>query len=165
MHLFHPLAFPYLSQPWSWASRFDKRRKKPPTDPLHPINPDNAWGLCITAPAGTELGTSYSMGTVICSSPLKAVYTPKGVFLHAASLPQTFVHWGIFSTAASRRSPGSISVPVRRVVLSHPLSVIALVSHYLTNKLIDHRPFFRPHTQHTKILNDEFWILNKIRIF
>ena len=44
-------------------------------------------------------------------------------------------------TAASRRSLGSVSVPVRRVMLSHPLSVVALVSHYLTNKLMDHRPF------------------------
>ncbi len=26
--------------------------------------PDNAWGLCITAPAGTELGAPYSSGTV-----------------------------------------------------------------------------------------------------
>lgn len=26
--------------------------------------PDNAWGLCITAPAGTELGAPYSCGTV-----------------------------------------------------------------------------------------------------
>ena len=42
-------------------------------------------------------------------------------------------------TAASRRSLGSVSVPVRRVMLSHPLSVVALVSFYLTNKLIEHR--------------------------
>jgi len=59
--------------------------------------------------------------------------------MHAASLLQPFGHWGRFSTAASRRSLGSVSVPVRRVMLSHPLPVIALVSHYLTNKLIGHR--------------------------
>src|SRR3989339_1556594 len=68
-----------------------------------------------------------------CSSQRKAVYNPKTFILHAASLPQTFVHWGIFSTAASRRSVGSVSVPLRRVALSRPLLVIALVSHYLTN--------------------------------
>ncbi len=65
--------------------------------------------------------------------PLTAVYTPKGFVLHAASLRQTCVHCGIFVTAASRRSPGSVSVPMRRAVLSHPLPVFALVSRYLTN--------------------------------
>ncbi len=68
------------------------------------------------------------------------VYTPKGLFPHAASLRQTFVHCGIFVTAASRRSLGSVSVPMRRVNLSVPVPVEALVSHYLTNKLIGHGP-------------------------
>ena len=52
-------------------------------------------------------------------------------------------------TAASRRSLGSVSVPVRRVVLSHPLPVIALVSFYLTNKLIGHRPLPFRHGHYT----------------
>src|SRR3989338_3757776 len=95
--------------------------------------PDNARGLCITAAAGTELATSYSRSTVTNSSLVKAVYTPKGVILHAASLRHAFAHCGIFSTAASRRSLGSVSVPVRGIMLSHPLPVIALVSHYLAN--------------------------------
>ena len=43
---------------------FNFQLTTPPTDPLRPINPGNAWGLCITAPAGTELGTPYSTGTV-----------------------------------------------------------------------------------------------------
>src|SRR3989344_1591465 len=118
------------------------RRTRPPTRSLRPINPDNARGPRITAAAGTRLAAPYSLGTVIDSSLIKDVYTPKGFFHHAASLPQPFGHWGRFLTAASRRSLGSVSVPVRRVVLSHPLSVGALVSHYLTNKLIDHRPIF-----------------------
>ena len=88
----------------------------------------------------TKLAAPYSSGTITNLSQIKDLYTPRGFFDHAASLPQTFVHWGRFSTAASRRSQGSVSVPVRRVVLSHPLLVIALVSHYLTNKLISHRP-------------------------
>ena len=37
---------------------------QPATRALRPVIPDNAWGLCITAPAGTELGTPYSTGTV-----------------------------------------------------------------------------------------------------
>ena len=32
----------------------------PPTHPLNPINPDNAWILRITAAAGTELADPYS---------------------------------------------------------------------------------------------------------
>ena len=71
------------------------------------------------------------------------VYTPRGFIPHAALLRQAFAHCGIFVAAASRRSPGSVSVPMRRVVLSHPLAVLALVSHYLTNKLIAHFPISR----------------------
>src|SRR3990167_4653657 len=112
---------------------FNKKLNKTPTDALRPINPDNARGLCITAAAGTELATSYSVGTVTNSSLLKAVYTPKGFFLHAASLHQTFVHCGIFLTAASRRSLGSVSVPVRQVTLSRLLPVVALVGFYPAN--------------------------------
>jgi hypothetical protein len=48
-------------------------------------------------------------------------------------LPQTFVHWAIFLTAASRRSLARVSVPVWLIVLSDQLPVIALVGHYLTN--------------------------------
>ncbi len=69
-----------------------------------------------------------------------AVYNPKAVILHAASLHQTFVHCGRFSTAASRRSLGSVSVPVWQTILSDLLPVIALVSRYLTNKLIGRNP-------------------------
>ena len=73
------------------------------------------------------------------SSRRKAVYNPKTFIPHAASLHQAFAHCGIFSTAATRRCLDSVSVPMLGAVLSHPLPVIALVSHYLTNKLIGHR--------------------------
>ena len=69
----------------------------------------------------------------------KALYTPKGFFVHAASLHQAFAHCGRFSTAASRRSEARISVPLLGVRLSPPLPVIALVVHYTTNKLIGRR--------------------------
>ena len=75
------------------------------------------------------------------SSLIKDLYTPKGVISHAASLHQTFVHCGRFSTAATRRCMDRISVPSVGVTLSGPLNVIALVSHYLTNKLIRRRLF------------------------
>ena len=71
---------------------------------------------------------------------LTVVYTPKGFLLHTASLRQTFVHCAIFVTAAPRGGLGSVSVPMWRINLSVPLRVDALVSHYLTNKLIRHRP-------------------------
>ena len=63
----------------------------------------------------------------------KQFTTRRAVILHAALLRQACAHCGIFVTAASRRSPGSVSVPMRRAVLSHPLPVFALVSRYLTN--------------------------------
>ncbi len=36
----------------------------PPTHPLRPVNPNNAWHLCITAAAGTELAVPSSPGTI-----------------------------------------------------------------------------------------------------
>ena len=57
-----------------------------------------------------------------------------------ASLHQAFAHCAIFPTAASRRSLGRVSVPVWPVALSGRLPVDALVSHYLTNKLIGREP-------------------------
>ena len=67
---------------------------------------------------------------------LKAVYNPRAFFPHAALLPQACAHWARFPTAASRRSLGRVSVPVWLIVLSDQLPVVALVSRYLTNKLI-----------------------------
>src|SRR5881397_2005325 len=74
--------------------------------------------------------------TRVASSLLKAVYNPKAFFPHAASLRQAFAHCARFPTAASRRSLGRVSVPVWLIVLSDQLRIVALVSHYLTNKLI-----------------------------
>ncbi len=64
------------------------------------------------------------------------VYNPKAFIPHAVSLHQAFAHCAIFPAAASRRSLGRVSVPVWLIVLSDQLPVFALVSHYLTNKLI-----------------------------
>ena len=70
------------------------------------------------------------------SSPLKVLYNPKAFFTHAAWLHQGFPHCAIFPTAASRRSLDRVSVPVWLIILSDQLGIVALVSHYLTNKLI-----------------------------
>ena len=68
------------------------------------------------------------------------LYTPQSFFDHAALLRQAFAHCAKFPTAASRRSLGRISVPMLLIILSNQLLIIALVSHYLTNKLIRRRP-------------------------
>ncbi len=94
---------------------------------------------------------AYSLGTVNPralfapkpSSPIKGVYNPKTFIPHAASHPRTFVHWERFSTAASRRSPGSVSVPMWLTTLLRQLPVYGLVSHYLTNYLIGRGPLLR----------------------
>ena len=68
------------------------------------------------------------------------VYNPKTFVPHAASHSQTFVHWKRFSTAASRRSPGSVSVPMWLTTLLSQLPVLGLVGHYPANYLIGHEP-------------------------
>ena len=64
------------------------------------------------------------------------LYNPKAFFTHAAWLDQAFAHCPIFPTAASRRSPGRVSVPVWLIILSDQLLIVALVGRYPTNKLI-----------------------------
>ena len=71
------------------------------------------------------------------------VYDPKAFVPHAASLRQAFAHCGKFPTAASRRSLGRVSVPVRLIILSDQLLIVALVSRYLTNKLIRRGPILQ----------------------
>ncbi len=116
----------------------------PPTYPLRPVNPNNACPLRITAAAGTELAGASFQGTVrhrmyypLCfSSQVTELYDPKAFIAHAASLRQGFPHCERFSTAASRRSLGSVSVPVWLTILSDQLLILALVGSYPTNKLI-----------------------------
>ncbi len=64
---------------------------------------------------------------------LTGLYNPKAFITHAASLRHAFAHCGRFSTAASRRSLGSVSVPVWPVTLSGRLPIVALVGLYPTN--------------------------------
>ena len=67
------------------------------------------------------------------SSQLKVLYNPQAFFTHAVLLDQACAHCPIFPTAASRRSPGRVSVPMWLVILSNQLKIVALVSLYLTN--------------------------------
>ncbi len=103
------------------------------------MNPDNARILRITAAAGTELADAYSYSTInpghdqeFC--PVQKKFTTHRAFiLHAAWLGQACAHCPIFLTAASRRSLVRVSVPVWGIILSDPLTIVALVSRYLTN--------------------------------
>ena len=83
---------------------------------------------------------SGELFTPEASSLLKEVYDPKAFFPHAALLRQAVAHCARFPTAASRRSLGRVSVPVWLIVLSDQLPIVALVSRYLTNKLMGRGP-------------------------
>ena len=101
--------------------------------------PDNAWILRITAAAGTELADPYSHSTVKPRHvgvflPVQMQFTiHRTVILHAGWLDQASAHCPIFLTAASRRSRVRVSVPVWGAMLSHPLSIVALVGRYPAN--------------------------------
>ena len=106
--------------------------------------PNNARTLRITAAAGTELAGASFGGTVRLppysngnrSSLPTEVYDPRAFIPHAALLGQGFAHCPRFPTAASRRSLDRVSVPVWLIILSDQLPIVALVSRYLTNKLM-----------------------------
>ena len=76
------------------------------------------------------------------------LYNPKAFIAHAASLGQACAHCRRSSTAASRRSLASVSVPVAQVVLSHLLGILALVGRYPANKLIPREPVPRRNSSH-----------------
>lgn len=76
---------------------------KPPTDVLDQIIPNNACPSCITAAAGTRLARTFIL-VMSLSSQKCGVYNTEAfiqLFLHVASLDQTYVHCPIFPTAAS----------------------------------------------------------------
>src|SRR4029077_6336592 len=92
-----------------------------------------------------ELSPCFLQGSINLAAffPSTVLYNPKAFFAHAASLGQACAHCRRSSTAASRRSLASVSVPVARVVLSHPLAIFALVGRYPANKLIARDPLPR----------------------
>ena len=131
-HILYSTSFECSStvEPWDFTSDL----VKPPTDPLRPVIPNNAWTPRITAAAGTKLAGASLKGTVKSESlftldflPLVTeVYNPKAFIPHAALLRQTFAHCAKFPTAASRRSLGRISVPVWLIILSDQLPIVSL---------------------------------------
>ncbi len=101
--------------------------------------PDNTCILRLTAAAGTELADAYSSGNVIFFLPEKRGLQPIGRHPSRGIAPSGFRHCGKFPTAASRRSLDRVSVPVCLIILSNQILIVALVSHYLTNKLISRK--------------------------
>ena len=92
---------------------------------------------------GKEVPSVRALFTCEVSSLPTELYDPKAFITHAASLRQAFAHCAIFPTAASRRSLDRVSVPVWLIILSDQLPVLALVSLYLTNKLMGRGPILR----------------------
>ena len=74
---------------------------------------------------------------------MKELYNPRAFITHAAWLDQACAHCPIFPTAASRRSLDRVSVPVWPFTLSGRLTIVALVSCYLTNKLMVRELIFK----------------------
>ena len=103
---------------------------------------------CRTVPS------SHSLFDYAYSSRLNELYNPRAFIAHAVWLRQAFAHCARFLTAASRRSLDRVSVPVWPITLSGRLSVIALVSFYLTNKLIDRRLISKRVQKHPLPLGD-----------
>ena len=69
--------------------------------------------------------------------PAESTLQPEGL-LHTRGMAASGLRplCNIPPTAASRRSLDRVSVPVWLVILSDQLGIVALVSRYLTNKLI-----------------------------
>src|SRR3569832_1116596 len=80
----------------------------------------------------------------------KVVFFFLVVFFFVFLFSQAFAHCGKFPTAASRRSLDRVSVPVCLIVLSNQILIVALVSHYLTNKLISRKLLFRRKNRFTR---------------
>ena len=117
--------------------------------------PNNVRTVRLTAAAGTNLARASSRGhsTLRLVSSRQCFTTRRAFIAHAASLGQAFAHCRRFSTAATRRCLDSVSVPVCRVMLSHPVGIVGLVSRYLTNYLIPRRPVLkRNHTFGCKMM-------------
>src|SRR4029077_15723383 len=59
-----PQAPQYRMQIRSYTPKFHTRLTAPPTLPLRPMNPINAWDLCITVAACTEFAVPSSSGPI-----------------------------------------------------------------------------------------------------
>ncbi len=72
--------------------------------------------------------------------PLDRALRPESLLHSRGVVRQGFPHCAKFLTAASRRSLDRVSVPVWLIILSDQLTIVALVGHYPTNKLMVREP-------------------------
>ncbi|KAH0446114.1 hypothetical protein IEQ34_025054 [Dendrobium chrysotoxum] len=117
--------------------RLELEPDSPPTCPLRPVIPKN------TCPPpsyrGCWHGVSRGFFLESCHDRAldeRALQAALPFFTHAILLDRAFAHCPRFPTAAPRGSPGRVSVPVWLIIRKDQLSIIGLVSLYLTNYLI-----------------------------
>ncbi len=114
------------------------------------MNPNNAYHLRITAAAGTKLAVAASGGTVQVVT--HSIFPPERGLQSEDLHPPRGVAASDFRPLRNipycclRRSLARVAVPVWLIVLSDQLPVEALVSRYLTNKLIGHEPIHERNT-------------------
>ncbi len=139
-------AVPRLSRGLSHSTYHPAYTRFTPNDSeqrLHPPYYRGCWhGVSRCFLSGYRQGLGVLFPKLIRSRPTE-LYDPRAFIAHAASLRQAFAHCAIFPTAASRRSLDRVSVPVWLTILSDQLPVSALVSFYLTNKLMGRRLILR----------------------
>ncbi len=97
--------------------------------------PNNVRAVRITAAAGTYLARASfeALSNPKAFIPSDSGLQPKGLRPARGVAPSGFRPLWKILTAAIRRCPGSVSVPVVGAMLSHPLGIFVLVSRYLTN--------------------------------
>ena len=121
--------------PSNYTERFKHELSKPATNALDSIIMVTTRATGITAAAGTRLPSPYSPYHL----KIWQKFLPKRKehlgFPHHAS-----AHCGVFGTAARRSAGVLVSVPLWGEPLPWPLLILDLVSRYLTNSLIRHRP-------------------------
>ena len=132
-----PRLSPGLSHP-TCVSAYTRFTPSNSEQRLHPLSYRGCWhrvSRCLLRKYRQGVGY-YS--NAFSSFPTE-LYNPKAFITHAAWLGQACAHCPIFLTAASRRSLARVPVPVWLIILSDQLPVFALVSRYLTNKLMGRR--------------------------
>jgi hypothetical protein len=108
----------------------------PPTCPLRPViskntPPPSYRGCWHKVSRGFFLESSHDRAL-----DERALQAALPFFTHVILLNRAFAHCPRFPTAAPRGSPGRISIPVWLIIRKDQLSIIGLVSLYLTNYLI-----------------------------
>jgi len=88
---------------------------------------NNVCTPCVTAAAGTELASAYSLSNVIIFLNKRVLQRQRCPFLtRKLSLGHAFAHCPKFLTAALRGSLNLVSVPMWLIILQYQLKIISL---------------------------------------